>query len=287
MPAPNNILLGDGVFSIGGHDVALTRGGGKFAVKRELKQIEADGDFGPVKGRLRKIKSVATLELGLLEIEPTYLNYFYAAMTVASIAASDTLSGASDVASSDYRTVTWTGKTLDGREVVITLENAINLDGPEWDLKDKDESVPKIVMTATYLEAARTTEPWNVVFATATGDDAVAPVMTIASIPAGTWTEILLTFNEKLHADTYAITDIANLLYAISNSGVSVACTTVANSIVWMDTLTQNPKCLVKIPSTVFVAATTVTVNAKTNAIKDTSSNKISQASDFTTVVTV
>ena len=55
----NDIILGDGVFAIGATDVGLTRGGGTLTIEREYRTIEADGDYGPVKGRIRKIKSVA------------------------------------------------------------------------------------------------------------------------------------------------------------------------------------------------------------------------------------
>jgi hypothetical protein len=286
MAAPNNILLGDGVFAINGTDVALTRGGGSFTVEREYKIIEADGDYGPVKGRIRKIKSIAKLKMNLLEIVPTDLDDFYASISVSSAAALDTITGASDVTDNDYSTVTWTGTTKDGRAVVISLSNAINLENLEWELVDKEEVVPELTYTAAYLESARTTEPWSVTFATATGDDATAPVMTPAAIPAGTWLYLTVGFNEKLHADTYAISDITNLLSSLTNDGVSVEVTTVANSVVWFDTLTQNPKCVIKIPSTTFVSGKTVRFNAKAAAIKDVSSNAISAATNFDTVVT-
>lgn len=286
MTAPNDILLGSGVFALNGTDIALTRGGGKFAVEREYRQIEADGDFGPIKGRIVCTKSVAKLTLNLLELIPTDMDDYYPAMDVSSVSASDTITGTLDVIANDYSTVTWTGLTKDGREVVITLNNAINLENLEWEMVDKEEVVPALTYTAAYTEAARTTEPWSVVFATASSDDAVAPVMIPEDIPAGTWTMVLLSFNEKLHANTYAITDITNLLASITNDGVSVACTTVANSVVWFDTTTQNPKCAVKIPSTTFVEGKTVRFNAKASAIKDTSSNTISAATNFDTVVT-
>lgn len=46
------ILLGLGVFAIDGTDVALCRGGGKFVVEREFRDIAADGDKGSVRDRL-------------------------------------------------------------------------------------------------------------------------------------------------------------------------------------------------------------------------------------------
>ena len=49
-----SIILGDGVFAVNGTDIALTRGGGQFLIEREYREIPADGDYSPVKGRIRK-----------------------------------------------------------------------------------------------------------------------------------------------------------------------------------------------------------------------------------------
>lgn len=57
----DSILLGAGVFSIAGTDVALTRGGGSFKVVREFRRINADGDRGAVKGRVVCEGAEATL----------------------------------------------------------------------------------------------------------------------------------------------------------------------------------------------------------------------------------
>lgn len=48
MAAADKILLGTGVFSVGGVALGLTRGGGSFVVEREFRELGADGDFGPV-----------------------------------------------------------------------------------------------------------------------------------------------------------------------------------------------------------------------------------------------
>lgn len=162
----DNIILGDGVFAIGGTAIGLTRGGGKFTVKREFKEIDADGDLGPVKGRIRKTKSVATLELKALELLPSNLVKMYPATTLdTSDPTKDVLKATSDIDDTDYNdTITWTGKTKAGKAVIITLNDAINLEGIDWDLKDKDEVVPEITYTATYTDGS-TEEPWQVEFA--------------------------------------------------------------------------------------------------------------------------
>jgi hypothetical protein len=64
----SEIMLGAGVFYIGDTAVALTRGGGSFAVEREFREIGADGDRGPVEGRIVIDRSVAKLTMNVLTI---------------------------------------------------------------------------------------------------------------------------------------------------------------------------------------------------------------------------
>jgi len=66
------IVLGTGVFYIGASSatataVGLTRGGGAFKVEREYREINADGDPGPVKGRINIERSVCTLNMKNLQ----------------------------------------------------------------------------------------------------------------------------------------------------------------------------------------------------------------------------
>lgn len=62
----SEIILGAGVFYIGGTAVALTRGGGSFNVEREYREINADGDRGAVKNRVVMESSRAKLTMNVL-----------------------------------------------------------------------------------------------------------------------------------------------------------------------------------------------------------------------------
>lgn len=164
-PTPENIILGDGAFYINENLIALTRGGGQFTVEREYRQIEADGDRGPVKGRIRKIKSTAKLKLNALELVPSQLVEMYPALQINSDAEGSTITAKEEIEATDYQDeIIWVGETLAGRGVRITIQNAINLENIDWGLVDKEEIVPEINYTATYVESARKTEPWQVEF---------------------------------------------------------------------------------------------------------------------------
>lgn len=80
--AAGTILLGAGVVSIGGTDVALTRGGSQFTVEREFREINADGDRGVVKDRVVIDASRATLTLNALTFL-THMADSFPAITVA------------------------------------------------------------------------------------------------------------------------------------------------------------------------------------------------------------
>ena len=162
---PDNIILGDGVFYLDETPIALTRGGGTFSIEREYRNIEADGDYGPVKGRIRKIKSIAKLLLNALELIPAQIVQMYPALQINTGVDSTEITAKEEIEAADYQSeVIWVGQTLAGQGVRITLQNAINLENLEWSLVDKEEVVPEVTYTATYLEGARKTEPWKVEF---------------------------------------------------------------------------------------------------------------------------
>ena len=62
------ILLGKGIVQIGTIPVGLTRGGSSFEVERDIRSIEADGDMGPVKGRIVIDGETAKLKVNALEL---------------------------------------------------------------------------------------------------------------------------------------------------------------------------------------------------------------------------
>ena len=161
--AAEKILLGYGVVAVDATPIGLTRGGSNFVIEREVREIEADGDYGPVKGRQVIDREVATLTVRGLELfVAAELPLFFSGMALTAGATEDVLTSLLTFADGDYHEVTWTGKTKDGKSVVITVENAINMGNIELTLEDKTEVVPEIVYTATYLDSARETPPWEI-----------------------------------------------------------------------------------------------------------------------------
>lgn len=66
--ASDEIIVGAGIFYVDDTAIALTRGGGSFNVARTFRNINADGDRGPVEGRIAIDDSIATLTMNTLQI---------------------------------------------------------------------------------------------------------------------------------------------------------------------------------------------------------------------------
>lgn len=72
-----------------------------------------------------------------------------------------------NIAETDFRVLTWTGKTKGGNACKITLNNAINKGNIEWTLAEKNEVVPALTFEACYDNADKqadntTTCPWSI-----------------------------------------------------------------------------------------------------------------------------
>lgn len=76
------IMLGAGVFYIGGTAVALTRGGGQFVVEREYREINADGDRGAVEGRVVMESARPKLTMNLLTVLVRLADIYPSVVTV-------------------------------------------------------------------------------------------------------------------------------------------------------------------------------------------------------------
>ena len=161
MAVAEKILLGYGTFSVGETPIGLTRGGGTLTIEREFREMEADGDMGPVEGRVVIDREVAKLTVNALDMftSAEMIKYYPALEETVG-----TLSSTLKIIEGDHNDVTWTGKTKDGKSVTITIENAINMGNIEWTIEDKNEVVPSLEFTAMYKEAARTTPPWSIEF---------------------------------------------------------------------------------------------------------------------------
>lgn len=172
--ALGDIILGDGVFAIvtssgaTALDVGLTRGGGQFVVEREFRDIEADGDYGPVAGRIREVKQTPKLTVRGLELAQANITNFYPGSTMDAVNSTSWTGTLTALTSCSYAyEVTWTGETLGGKDVVISVRNALMRENIDWSMTDKEEILPELTFTGHYGSTTRTTPPWTITWSTA------------------------------------------------------------------------------------------------------------------------
>lgn len=158
------ILLGYGTVTVGGVAIGLTRGGSAFVVEREYREIQADGDKGPVAGRIVIDREVAKLTVNALELfTAANMTKYYPGMSLTTGTSDDTMTSTFTIAAGDHNDVEWTGKTIDGKSVVVHIDDAMNMGNLEWTFEDKNEVVPALEFTALWTEGSAT-PPWNVKF---------------------------------------------------------------------------------------------------------------------------
>lgn len=165
MAKGDKILLGTGIFSIGGVPVGLTKGGGRFTSEREYRHIDADGDRGFVKGRQEIDKEVPKLLVNGLDVfnAADMLKYYPALKNTAGTGVA-TVTGTLKVVADDYVDVQWVGKTKDGKGLTIKISDALNLTNIEWGLEDKTETIASLEYTGHYLEESRDVPPYALIW---------------------------------------------------------------------------------------------------------------------------
>jgi hypothetical protein len=141
-----------------GTSFGATKGGAKWDVKRSYSDSRPDGALGPVKGYRRRKEVVATLVTNLWELTAANIAKFIAG---ASEIAGEVTGG--EVSDGDYiDKLALIGQTMDGRDVIIILENALADGNLAIDFKDQDEHPIPVTFTAHFLPTALTVEPWSV-----------------------------------------------------------------------------------------------------------------------------
>nr|DAV20178.1 MAG TPA: major tail protein [Caudoviricetes sp.] len=166
-----NIVFGRGVFKVDGEAIGLTRDGGTFNVEYDNRVIEADGDRGTVKGRVHREGATATIEINHLELLTSFEKLHPAVKVDTKTEQGYTKITGTGVIDdkTDYHDVSFEGETKDGREFIVSIKNAINLDNLSLEFKDKDEIVDKVTFSSTYDPEAENQleENWEIKYKTA------------------------------------------------------------------------------------------------------------------------
>lgn len=160
---PKNILFGAGtihknlVYTAGEGQTAgswnfassiigATSGGSKVSIVPEVTKIDVDGALVATKGLSRKVGETATMEVNFIELSKELVKTATLGKygTSADSDNFDLIEAKADIEEGDYfDNIAFVGETLDGRNIIVIMENALCTSGFDQEGKNKEGAVGK------------------------------------------------------------------------------------------------------------------------------------------------
>lgn len=175
---PKNILFGAGTIHKGlkyttnawnfeASLIGATSGGSKLSIVPEVTQIEVDGALVKAKGLSVKTGETASMEINFIELTKDIIK----AATFGKDGTSDdsnydVIVPKANIAEDDYwENIAFVGKTLEGKNVIAILENAICTNGFEQEGKNKEGAIGKYTFEShAELTSDLDTLPWKIYY---------------------------------------------------------------------------------------------------------------------------
>ena len=125
--------------------IGATQGGSKITIEPEFTDIDVDGALVLVKGLKVKTGETAKMEINFLELTKDIITDAIVGQTGTSV--DDDyylLESKASLADGDYYdNIAFVGRTLDGRNIIVIMDNALCTSGFEAEGKNKTEAVGK------------------------------------------------------------------------------------------------------------------------------------------------
>jgi hypothetical protein len=168
VPSATDILLGEGIiyknYGVAGSAIiGATRGGGKLEITKKINEMKYDGAYGLTKTLRRYDRFEVKLTVNFLKIN--YVNLAYGLpVTIADGTDVDgtykKLTFDMDIVAADVLSnVAFVGQKDDGKQCIIIVDNALNIDNINMDFKEKDELTSEMTYTGFYAYATPTLPP--------------------------------------------------------------------------------------------------------------------------------
>lgn len=175
---PKNILFGAGTIHKGlkyttnawnfeASLIGATSGGSKLSIVPEVTQIEVDGALVKAKGLSVKTGETASMEINFIELTKDIIK----AATFGKDGTSDdsnydVIVPKANIADGDYwENIAFVGKTLEGKNVIAILENALCTNGFEQEGKNKEGAIGKYTFEShAELTSDLDTLPWKIYY---------------------------------------------------------------------------------------------------------------------------
>lgn len=176
---PKNIMFGAGTIHKGlkysstkwNFDetiVGATSGGSKLSIVPEITNVEVDGALVKTKGLAVKTGETATMEINFIELTKDIIK----SATIGEDGTSDdvtnydVIESKASIAEGDYwENIAFVGKTLDGKNIIAILDNALCTSGFEQEGKNKEGAIGKYTFEChAELASDLDTLPWHIYY---------------------------------------------------------------------------------------------------------------------------
>lgn len=139
-----NLTFTEGAWNFEESLVAATNGGSKFSITPEVYKIPLDGANVNVQGLTKKVGETATIEVNFAEIKKDLVKAaIFGTEDVENVATEyDVILPKEDIETGDYwENIAFVGKTVEGKNIIVIMENALCTSGFSTDAKNKTEGV--------------------------------------------------------------------------------------------------------------------------------------------------
>lgn len=147
--------------------IGATNGGSTLSIVPEYTKVEADGAWVAAKGLTVKTGETATLEINFIELSKDIIT---AAVNGAAGTAEDTnydlIESKGDIVEGDYyNNIAFVGRTLEGKNIIAILENALCTSGLELSGASKEGSVATLTFEShAELDSDLDHLPWKIYY---------------------------------------------------------------------------------------------------------------------------
>lgn len=147
--------------------VGATKGGSSVSIVPEFYSVDPDGSTVAIKDFKRKVGETAKLEVNFLELTADLIK---SAVVGTDGVSEDTnykvIESKDAIAEGDYwENIAFVGETLDGKNIIVILDNALCTSGLTLEGKNKEESVGKYTFEChADASTSLTTLPYHIYY---------------------------------------------------------------------------------------------------------------------------
>ena len=153
--------------------VGATKGGSSVKITPEFYSVEPDGSTVAVKNFKRKVGETATMEVNLLELTADIIKSAVVGENGTSDDSNyDLIQSKDSIAEGDYwENIAFVGETLEGKNIIVVLDNALCTSGLAIEAKNKEEGVGKYTFEChADASSSLTTLPYRIYYPKASNE---------------------------------------------------------------------------------------------------------------------